>query len=302
MGKFLLMVAAAVVSGLILWQVTREPQPPVTREKPFLASGQYLPSQQNQQQSPTLPKPPLRTPKPPTTPRGMIGVKVQKVTLGLAKSFGMSEPKGALVAEIEPGYPAAKVGIQRGDIIIEFNGHPIHEMDELPRLVEQSPPGTKANLKVLREGKEKALNLTIVELTTEQQAQASKIDIDDFTFEALGCKRSGANIYCNIRVTNNSPQDKVLIIGGAGYRSKPSYLYDEQGNQYKATEVRFGSNYGHDDAGQTLSPSLPVIAMIKFENIPVIEGKITVRVGSTTHEWGAGPPITPVLRNIPLSE
>jgi serine protease Do len=103
--------------------------------------------------------------------RGMIGVQVQNVTPELAKSFGMSEPKGALVAEVNPGSPAAKAGIQRGDIIIDFNGHPIHEMNELPRLVAETAPGTKSELKVLREGKEKALSLTIVELTDERQAQ-----------------------------------------------------------------------------------------------------------------------------------
>jgi serine protease Do len=105
--------------------------------------------------------------------RGMIGVQVQNVTPELAKSFGMSEPKGALVAEVNPGSPAEKAGIQRGDIIIEFNGHPIHEMNELPRLVAGTAPGSKGTLKVLREGKEKALNITISELADERQAQTA---------------------------------------------------------------------------------------------------------------------------------
>jgi serine protease Do len=104
--------------------------------------------------------------------RGMIGVQVQNVTPDLAKSFGMAEAKGALVAQVNPDTPAAKAGIQRGDIIVEFNGHPIHEMNELPRMVAETAPGAKAVLKVLRQGKEKTLNLTITELTDEQQAQA----------------------------------------------------------------------------------------------------------------------------------
>ncbi len=106
--------------------------------------------------------------------RGMIGVQVQVVTPELAKSFGMAEPKGALVAEVNPGSPGAKAGIQRGDIIIEFNGHPIHEMNELPRLVAETPPGTKATVKVLREGKEKSFTVTITELTEEKQAAQTK--------------------------------------------------------------------------------------------------------------------------------
>ena len=106
--------------------------------------------------------------------RGMIGVLVQNVTPELAKSFGLSEPKGALVAEVNPDSPAEKAGIQRGDIIIEFNGHPIHEMNELPRLVADTPPGTKAHLKVLREGKEKDFTLTVTELKEEKQAAQAK--------------------------------------------------------------------------------------------------------------------------------
>jgi serine protease Do len=106
--------------------------------------------------------------------RGMIGVQVQNVTPDLAKSFGMSEPKGALVAQVNPNTPAAKAGIHRGDIIIEFNGHPIHEMNELPRIVAETAPGSKATLKILRDGKEKTLSLTIVELTDERQAQTKE--------------------------------------------------------------------------------------------------------------------------------
>ena len=86
--------------------------------------------------------------------RGMLGVQIQMVTPELAKSFGLKEPMGALVAEVNPGSPAAKAGLQRGDVIVDFNGTPIKEMHELPRLVAGTPPGKTANLKVLRNGKE----------------------------------------------------------------------------------------------------------------------------------------------------
>ena len=106
--------------------------------------------------------------------RGMIGVQVQNVTPELAKSFGMTEARGALVAEVNPDSPAAKAGIHQGDIIIDFNGNPIHEMNELPRMVAGLTPGAKATLKILRDGKEKTLNLTVAELTDERQAQAKE--------------------------------------------------------------------------------------------------------------------------------
>jgi serine protease Do len=100
--------------------------------------------------------------------RGMLGVQVQVVTPEIAKSFGMSEPKGALVSEVHPGTPAEKAGIKREDIIIEYNGTPINEMNELPRLVAATPPGTKSTVKVLREGKEKTLPITVTELKEER--------------------------------------------------------------------------------------------------------------------------------------
>jgi serine protease Do len=107
--------------------------------------------------------------------RGMIGVEVQNVTPELAKTFGMSEARGALVAQVNPGSPAQKAGMHRGDIIIAFNGHPIHEMNELPRLVADTPPGSKATVKILRHGKEMTLHLTIVELKEIPKVQAKEM-------------------------------------------------------------------------------------------------------------------------------
>ena len=106
-----------------------------------------------------------------TVVRGMLGVQIQVVTPELAKSFGLKEPLGALVAEVNPDSPAAKIGLQRGDIITEFNGTPIKEMHELPRLVANTPPGSSASLKVLRQGKEKTFTVTIAEMKPEQMSR-----------------------------------------------------------------------------------------------------------------------------------
>jgi serine protease Do len=103
--------------------------------------------------------------------RGMLGVQIQMITPELAKSFGLKEPMGALVAEVNPGSPAAKVGLQRGDIIIEYNGIPIKEMHELPRLVAGTPPGKTAALKVLRNGKEQNFTVTIAEMKPEMMSR-----------------------------------------------------------------------------------------------------------------------------------
>ncbi len=137
--------------------------------------------------------------------RGMLGIQVQNVTPELAKSFGLSEAKGALVAEVNSGSPAEKAGIQRGDIITEFNGHPIHEMNELPRLVADTAPGTKATVKVLREGKEKTFQVTITELTEEerQSAQAKEEGGGEETPLGLLVKNIDPNLAKRFRLRDN---------------------------------------------------------------------------------------------------
>ncbi len=99
--------------------------------------------------------------------RGGIGVYVQKMTPDLAKSFGLEENKGALVADVIAGGAAEAGGIKRGDIILRFDGKGINEMNELPRIVAATPVGKEVEVEVLREGKTLKLNLKVGELKDE---------------------------------------------------------------------------------------------------------------------------------------
>jgi len=93
--------------------------------------------------------------------RGWLGVSVQVITPELAQSFGLSEAKvGALVTDVVKESPADKGGVKQGDIILEFDGKQVHEMNELPRLVAGTSVGKKVPLKVLRNGKQQ--NITVV--------------------------------------------------------------------------------------------------------------------------------------------
>lgn len=96
--------------------------------------------------------------------RGWIGVYVQQVTPEIAESLELDNNHGALVADVTPGGPAEKAGIRRGDLIVEFAGTPIDEMPDLPRAVAVNSPGTRANLKVLRNGELKTLDVRLGEL------------------------------------------------------------------------------------------------------------------------------------------
>lgn len=99
--------------------------------------------------------------------RGWLGVLVQQITPGIAEGLGLPEPRGALVSDVTPGSPADKAGIKRQDIITEFNGQKINDMQELPRLVAATPPGTEVTLKFLRNGKEQTARLKLGELPEE---------------------------------------------------------------------------------------------------------------------------------------
>ena len=103
--------------------------------------------------------------------RGWLGVSIQSVTPELAKSFGLKEPIGALVAEVTKDGPADKAGINRGDVITTFNGATVKDSHELPALVARTPVGEKAEVVVLRNGKEQSINVKLGELA-DQQAKA----------------------------------------------------------------------------------------------------------------------------------
>jgi serine protease Do len=102
--------------------------------------------------------------------RGWIGVHIQPVTTDIAESIGMKASEGALVAEPQAGSPAAKAGIESGDVITAVNGHPVKDARDLARQIGVMAPGSEAKLTVWRKGEEKRFSLTLGELPKEVQA------------------------------------------------------------------------------------------------------------------------------------
>ena len=101
--------------------------------------------------------------------RGVIGVQVLPVPADALAEFGLKERRGALVAVVNPGGPAAKAGLEPGDVVIEFNGKPVRSRDDLVGHVVNTRPGTTVPLKVLRDKQEKTLNLTVEELNLAEE-------------------------------------------------------------------------------------------------------------------------------------
>ena len=101
--------------------------------------------------------------------RGWLGVLIQDVTRELADSFGMKQPRGALVAKVVPDSPAAKAGIEVGDIILEYNGQSIASSSALPPLVGSSRIDRPAKVGILRGGKRLTLEVNIGELPDDDK-------------------------------------------------------------------------------------------------------------------------------------
>lgn len=103
--------------------------------------------------------------------RGRIGVQIDQVTKEVAESIGLGKAQGALVRGVESGAPAEKAGIEAGDIIVKFDGKPIEKSSDLPRMVGNVKPGTKAVVTVFRRGASKDLSVTIGEVEPEKPAR-----------------------------------------------------------------------------------------------------------------------------------
>ncbi len=93
--------------------------------------------------------------------RGWLGVRIQGLDQTLAESFGMENPRGALVAQVEENSPAAKAGIESGDVILEFRGKAVNKSADLPALVASTPIGEKVEIKLLRDSKEETVKVEI---------------------------------------------------------------------------------------------------------------------------------------------
>ena len=100
--------------------------------------------------------------------RGWLGVLIQGITPDLADALGLESSEGALVAEVMEDSPAAAAGIKRRDVIVGFDGKPVIENDELPLMVAQTKVGNVVSVDVIRNGKKKALDVTIERLNDDK--------------------------------------------------------------------------------------------------------------------------------------
>jgi serine protease Do len=104
--------------------------------------------------------------------RGWLGVRIQEVTDELADSLGIGQARGALVAGVDDKGPAKPAGIEPGDVVITFDGHPVKEMRDLPRIVADTPVDKQVDVVVIRKGKQETLKVTVGRLKDDEKVAA----------------------------------------------------------------------------------------------------------------------------------
>ncbi|MDB5799813.1 MAG: Peptidase Do [Rhodocyclales bacterium] len=104
--------------------------------------------------------------------RGRIGVVIQDVSRDMADSFGLNEPAGALVSAVDPDGPAVPAGIKVGDVILKFDGKPVADSVQLPRIVGVTRPGTHAQLQIFRAGTVRDVSIAVGEFAVEEDDPA----------------------------------------------------------------------------------------------------------------------------------
>jgi serine protease Do len=158
--------------------------------------------------------------------RGWLGVQIQPVTEDLAESLGLSEAKGAIIADVTDASPALKAGLQQGDTILKADGKDIRDARDLSRTVAAIAPGSKATFDIVRDGKAQSIIVEIGTMPGEPERQAStgkplgKLALSDLGMEVMpaedgeGLRVAGVDPDSPAAERGLRAGDVILEIGG----------------------------------------------------------------------------------------
>jgi serine protease Do len=119
--------------------------------------------------------------------RGFMGLTLQQVDADIADNYGLDRPKGALVNSVTSESPAEKAGIETGDLILELNGKPVRDRDDLRLRIGETEPGTVVELSILRNGSEKNLKVRLGEMPGDDELASNLApEGESSTFDKLG--------------------------------------------------------------------------------------------------------------------
>ena len=113
------------------------------------------------------------------TRRGWLGVNVQAVTADMAEALGLSAPRGAIVSRVDSDGPAFTAGLERGDLILAFDGQPVPDDRRLPRMVADTEIGRVVDVDILRRGEPMTLRVEVARLAESEAAPARPVGADE---------------------------------------------------------------------------------------------------------------------------
>ncbi len=158
--------------------------------------------------------------------RGFLGIGIQDLNQDLAKSFGTKDAKGALVSDVKEDSPADQAGVKQGDIIVTYQGSPVEDAVALQRMVTRTAVGTKVPVRVIRDGHEKDLTVTVgeqTETTAIAKAEPGKADyafagvavrdLDRDTAKELGIKGEANGVVVTSIEPDSSAEKAGLMTG-----------------------------------------------------------------------------------------
>ncbi len=145
--------------------------------------------------------------------RGWLGVLFQDIDRNLAESFGLKQPRGALVAEVMPESPAAAADLKPGDIITYFGDKRVERAADLPHLVGLTKPGEKVSLTIIRAGKQENIDVKITELPAEEEiAEVGTTSEEGASSNRLGLNARALTDEERVRLELDKDKRGVLVV------------------------------------------------------------------------------------------
>jgi serine protease Do len=212
--------------------------------------------------------------------RGWIGVQIQPVTADIADSLGLKKAEGALVAEPQASGPAAKAGIESGDVITAVNGDPVKDARELARTIGGLAPGNAVKLNVLHKGQDKVVNLTLGQLPNTIEAKADNDNGDrggvtrGTDVPKLGLTVAPANSVAGagkdgVVITEVDPKSAAAE---RGFKEGDVILEVAGKNVTNAGDVREAINAAHADNKNSVLMRVKSGGSSRFVAVPIAKG------------------------------
>jgi serine protease Do len=195
-----------------------------------------------------------------TVTRGFLGVIIQPLTPELANSFGLGDATGVLIGDVSSDGPAARIGLQRGDVIVKFNGEPVKDTTSFRNRVAMITPETSVDLEVLRDGQPKSFSLQVGKLPENDSvaaAQTESVQTWGLTVQSLDqqlAEKLGVESTRGVVVTAVDPNS---VAASAGVR--PGMVITEVNRKPVANAREF------DEAAKAAKDSDTLLLLVQLE-------------------------------------